>query len=66
MTQTMNAALAGVVKLLELKKIDDTTFEGIKTKTNNDRIYGGQDVSQALMEAIATVDNRPAISLKSD
>lgn len=66
MTQSMNAALAGVVKLLDLKKINETTFEGAKTQTNNNRIYGGQVVSQALMAAIATVEGRPAISLKSD
>lgn len=63
---TMTPALAGAVKLLELKKIDDSTFEGIKSKTNNTRIYGGQVVSQALMAASATVDGRPVISLKSD
>lgn len=66
MSQTMNDALAGVVKLLELNKINESTFEGIKTKTTNNRIYGGQVVSQALMAAIATVEGRPAISLKSD
>jgi acyl-CoA thioesterase-2 len=65
-SNTMNAPLAFNVKLLELKKINDTTFEGIKSKTNNERIYGGQVVSQALMAASATVEGRPAISLKSD
>ena len=59
-------AMADVVALLKLKKINDHTFEGPMTETKNHRIYGGQVVSQALMAAMATVENRPAISLKSD
>ncbi len=66
MNASMNAALAGVIKLLKLEKKDEHTFIGAQAKTNNNRIYGGQVVSQALMAAIATVENRPAISLKSD
>ncbi len=65
--QEMSKALAHVVKLLSLKKIDDATFEGGTSPTNSNRIYGGQAVAQALMAASQTVESgRPAISLKSD
>jgi acyl-CoA thioesterase-2 len=66
MTASMNNALAGVIKLLDLKKIAENTYVGGQAKSNHNRIYGGQVVSQALMAAQATVEGRPAISLKSD
>ncbi len=66
MSTPVNKALAAVIKLLQLKQIDEHTFIGAQSSTNTNRIYGGQVVSQALMAALATVDNRPAISLKSD
>ncbi len=66
MNASMNDALAEVIRLLKLEQKDEHTFVGAQAKANHNRIYGGQVVSQALMAAIATVENRPAISLKSD
>lgn len=66
MSTSINKALEAVIKLLDLRQIDESHYAGRTGDVNDNRIYGGQVVSQALMAAIATVENRPAISLKSD
>jgi len=63
---SISKALAEVIELLKLKKIDENTFSGGQSKLNSNRIFGGQVVAQALVAAFETVESRPAISLKSD
>lgn len=50
------AAVDGLVRLLDLKRLDDNRFEGHSPTTGPVRVFGGQVAGQALVAAGRTVD----------
>ena len=56
----------GLVRLLDLEKIEEDIFRGISPKAKWQRVFGGQVAGQALVAAGRTVpDDRPVHSLHS-
>jgi acyl-CoA thioesterase-2 len=58
------AALAEVLRLLDLEQIEENVFRGLSAKARTQRVFGGQVLGQALAAAIRTVEpNRQCHSL---
>jgi acyl-CoA thioesterase-2 len=56
--------IADLLRLLELKPLDENRFEGPRRRDGVGRVFGGQVIAQALIAAQATVsEDRPAHSL---
>ncbi|NJC68450.1 acyl-CoA thioesterase II [Planosporangium thailandense] len=49
-------AVDELLELLDLRKLGDTTFEGVSPKVGLQRVFGGQVAGQALVAAGRTVD----------
>lgn len=61
---TAEALVADLLRLLELKPLDEDRFEGPRRRDGVGRVFGGQVIAQALVAAQATVlEDRPAHSL---
>ena len=56
-------ALATMLSVLDLEKIDDNVFRGVSPKDRWQRVFGGQVLGQALMAGSRTVEGRPCHSL---
>jgi len=57
-------ALAGLLEVLDLERLEDNLFRGTSPQNGWQRVYGGQVLGQALMAAGRTVEaERPAHSL---
>ena len=52
----MDARLAGLVRLLELERLEVNIFRGASRDIGSPQVYGGQVLGQALQAAYATVD----------
>ena len=52
----MTSPVDALVKLLDLKQVDDMTFEGVNPPAGRLRVFGGQVAAQALVAAGRTVD----------
>jgi acyl-CoA thioesterase-2 len=50
-------AVDGLVRLLDLERIDQDIFRGLSTKSRWQRVFGGQVAGQALVAAGRTVDS---------
>lgn len=59
----MNAALADLIELLGLERIEENIFRGESRDIGSAQVFGGQVVGQALSAASFTVDDRVAHSL---
>jgi acyl-CoA thioesterase-2 len=57
----VSVSAAGLVALLDLEHIDDTLFRGQQSKTDRQRVFGGQVAAQALVAATRTVDAEFAV-----
>ena len=63
---TGQAAVDGLVRLLDLEPIEQDIFRGVSIRTRWQRVFGGQVAGQALVAAGRTVDEeRPVHSLHS-
>lgn len=63
---TGQAAVDGLVRLLDLEQIEHNIFRGVSTKSRWQRVFGGQVAGQALVAAGRTVpDERHVHSLHS-
>jgi acyl-CoA thioesterase-2 len=49
-------AVDDLVRLLDLERIDDDLFRGVRAKSKSQRVFGGQVAGQALVAAGRTVD----------
>src|SRR3954447_2758406 len=59
-------AVDGLVRLLDLERIEEDIFRGVSTKSRSQRVFGGQVAGQALVAAGRTVaDDRYVHSLHS-
>jgi acyl-CoA thioesterase-2 len=56
-------ALAALLRLLDLERIDGDVFRGVSPKDRWQRVFGGQVLGQALVAASRTVEGRIAHSL---
>jgi len=52
----MDKRLAGLLRLLELERLEDNIFRGESRDIGSAQVYGGQVLGQALQAAYATVD----------
>src|SRR5579862_2739439 len=52
------SAIAEVLDLLDLEKIEENIFRGISPKDRMQRVFGGQVLGQALVAAGRTVEGR--------
>jgi acyl-CoA thioesterase-2 len=59
----MNDALASVIDLLDLERLEDNLFRGQSHDIGAPQVFGGQILGQALSAAHCTVDGRPPHSL---
>ena len=50
------AAVDQLISVLDLERVDETTFRGISPPVGPQRVYGGQVAGQALVAAGRTVD----------
>ena len=50
------SAVAALLKILELEKLEENLFRGISPSTGWQRVFGGQVIGQALMAGARTVD----------
>lgn len=55
----------GLIRLLDLEKIEENIFRGESPNAQLQRVFGGQVAGQALVAAIRTVDGWPVHSLHS-
>ncbi|MCJ2059245.1 acyl-CoA thioesterase II [Methylobacterium sp. J-048] len=63
-TDTLTDAVAELIAILDLERLEVDLFRGQNPKTGWRRVFGGQVVAQALVAATRTVpDDRPAHSL---
>ena len=63
---TGQAAVDGLVRLLDLERIEEDVFRGVSTRSRLQRVFGGQVAGQALVAAGRTVpDERRVHSLHS-
>jgi acyl-CoA thioesterase-2 len=51
----MTAAIAELIRLLDLERVEDNLFRGLSPATEVQRIFGGQVLAQALVAAARTV-----------
>jgi acyl-CoA thioesterase-2 len=56
------AAVDALVRLLDLKHVDEMHFEGVSPLVGGQRVFGGQVAAQALMAAGRTVDPIRAVN----
>src|SRR5262245_14157718 len=56
-------ALAELLSLLDLERIEKDIFRGVSPKDRWQRVFGGQVLGQALIAAIRTVEGRVCHSL---
>src|ERR1700761_4064891 len=56
MSESGRDALAEVMDLLDLERIEENIFRGLSPKARTQRVFGGQVLGQALAAAIRTVD----------
>lgn len=54
----MSEALANLVSVLDLEKLEENIFRGISVPTPWKRVFGGQVIGQALVAASRTVEGR--------
>lgn len=54
----MSDALANLLSILDLEKIEENIFRGVSMQTPWNRVFGGQVIGQALVAASRTVENR--------
>jgi acyl-CoA thioesterase II len=59
----MNPLVADVLKVLQLKRLDEDVFEGESRDLGQRRVFGGQVLGQALAAAYGTVEKRRVHSL---
>lgn len=59
----MNAALADLLVLLDLERLEVNMYRGTSRDIGNPQVFGGQVLGQALMAATATVEDRIVHSL---
>ena len=59
----MHKALADLLKLLELERLEINLFRGESRDIGSPQVFGGQVLGQALMAATATVEGRTVHSL---
>lgn len=59
----MNPLVADLMHVLELRKVDDCSFEGEGRDPGHHRLYGGHVLAQALAAAYRTVEDRHVHSL---
>ena len=61
----MSSAIADLLAILDLEKLEENLFRGRSPQTNWQRVFGGQVIGQALVAACRTVDvsGRPPHSL---
>ena len=59
----MNAAVAGLLEILDLEPLERDLFRGHSPQVGWQRVFGGQVIGQALVAAIRTVKDRPVHSL---
>ena len=59
----MQAALADLIHLLKLERIEDHIFRGESRDLGGERVFGGQVLGQALTAASYTVEGREVHSL---
>ena len=52
----MDQRLAGLLRLLELERIEVNIFRGASRDIGSPQVYGGQVLGQALQAAYATVE----------
>ena len=52
----MDKRLAGLLRLLELERLEDNIFRGASRDIGSPQVYGGQVLGQALQAAYATVE----------
>src|SRR5579862_1325076 len=57
----MDQRLAGLLRLLELERIEANIFRGASRDIGSPQVYGGQVLGQALQAAYATVDERRTV-----
>ncbi len=62
-TQQLPQSEAGLLAILDLKKLSHNRFEATSPRDGWKRVFGGQVVAQALLAATRTVDQRPVHSL---
>ena len=54
----MSQALANLLGILDLEKIEENIFRGMSPQSGWQRVFGGQVIGQALVAASRTVDDR--------
>ena len=59
----MSAAVADLLKLLDLEPLEVNLFRGLSPQTGWQRVFGGQVIGQALVAAVRTVEGRPPHSM---
>ena len=59
----MSSAIADLVSILDLERIEDNIFRGNSPQVGWQRVFGGLVIAQALVAAARTVDGRPPHSL---
>ena len=59
----MSSAIADLVSILDLERIEDNIFRGSSPQVGWQRVFGGLVIAQALVAAARTVDGRPPHSL---
>lgn len=59
--QNMKQPLDELIRLIQIKKLDDTVFEGESLDIGTGRVYGGQVLGQALKAAQLTVGDKKSI-----
>ncbi len=59
----MDAALADLLVLLNLERLEVNLYRGVSRDIGNPQVFGGQVLGQALMAATGTVENRIVHSL---
>ncbi|HEX5007200.1 MAG TPA: acyl-CoA thioesterase II [Hyphomonadaceae bacterium] len=63
MSDTSSDAVAELVSLLDLERIEVNLFRGVSPDDGMKRVFGGQVIAQALVAAYRTVENRTCHSL---
>jgi acyl-CoA thioesterase-2 len=59
----MSQALANLLGILDLEKIEENIFRGMSPQSGWQRVFGGQVIGQALVAASRTVDGRQPHSM---
>lgn len=59
----MDAALAGLVRSLELERLEENLFRGAISDTHLKRVYGGKVLGEAIKAAQSTVEGRAVHSI---